>query len=129
VYQPRYRPELWPARYAVGAWAFTLHRIAGVAIATYGLAHLITISFASWGGPFETLMRLFQSPPFLLGELLLLAAIIFHALNGFRIILFDLGIGIERQKTFFWGLMALGAGLFAIFTLMLAPYILGRPLA
>jgi len=129
VYQPRYRPELWPARYAVGAWAFTLHRIAGVAIATYGLAHLITISFASWGGPFEALMRLFQSPPFLLGELLLLAAIIFHVLNGFRIILFDLGIGIERQKALFWGLMALGAGLFSIFALMLAPHVLGRHLA
>ncbi|MFH1483156.1 MAG: succinate dehydrogenase, cytochrome b556 subunit, partial [Chloroflexota bacterium] len=115
MYQPRYRPALWPARYAVGAWAFSLHRIAGVTIATYGLAHIIVISFASWGGPFESIMRLFQSPPFLLAELLLMAAILFHALNGFRIILFDLGIGIERQKGLFWGLMALGVVLFAFF--------------
>lgn len=129
MYRPRYRPALWPARYAVGAWAFSLHRIAGVAIATYGLAHIIVISFASRGGPFDSVMRLFQSPLFLLGELLLVAAILFHALNGFRIILFDLGIGIERQKGLFWGLMALGVVLFAFFASGVAPYILGRPLA
>ena len=126
MYRPRYRPQLWPARYAVGAWAFTLHRIAGVAIAVYGLAHLIVISFAHWDGPFEALMRLFQTTPFLLAELLLVWAIIFHALNGFRIILFDLGIGIEQQKGLFWGLMALGVVIFAIFASVIAPYILGR---
>jgi succinate dehydrogenase / fumarate reductase cytochrome b subunit len=129
MYRPRYRPQLWPARYAVGAWAFTLHRIAGVAIAVYGLAHLIVISLANWGGSFEALMRLFESPPFLLAELLLVAAILFHALNGFRIILFDLGIGIERQKGLFWGLMALGVVIFALFASVVAPYILGRSLA
>ena len=126
MYRPRYRPQLWPARYAVGAWAFTLHRIAGVTIAVYGLAHLIVISLANWGGPFESLMRLFESPVFLLAELLLVAAILFHALNGLRIILFDLGIGIERQKGLFWGLMALGVVIFAIFASVIAPYILGR---
>ena len=129
MYRPRYRPALWPARYAVGAWAFSLHRIAGVAIATYGLAHVIVISFARWGGPFDSVMRLFQSPIFLLAELLLVAAILFHALNGFRIILFDLGMGIERQKGLFWGLMALGVVLFALFASGVAPYILGKPLA
>jgi succinate dehydrogenase / fumarate reductase cytochrome b subunit len=129
VYRPRYRPALWPARYAVGAWAFTLHRIAGVTIAFYGLAHLITISFSRWEGPFEAIMRLFQSPPFLVAELVLVAAILFHALNGFRIILFDLGIGIERQKGLFWGLMAVGLVIFAFFASRVAPYVLGRPLA
>jgi len=129
VYRPRYRPALWPARYAVGAWAFSLHRIAGVTIAVYGLAHLITISLASRGGPFDSLMRLLQSPLFLLAELPLVAAILFHALNGFRIILFDLGMGIERQKGLFWGLIAVGVTIFAVFAYGLAPYILGRPMA
>jgi len=126
VYRPRYHPRLWSSRYAVGAWAFTLHRIAGVAIATYGTAHIVVISFAHWGGPFNSLMKLFQTTPFLLAELLLVAAILFHALNGFRIILFDLGIGIERQKGLFWGLMALGVVIFAVFASVVAPYILGR---
>ena len=108
------------------AWAFTLHRIAGVAIAAYGLAHIIVISFARLDGPFGSLMKLFQTPPFLAAELLLVAAILFHGLNGFRIILFDLGIGIERQKGLFWGLMALGVVIFAVFAAKIAPYILGR---
>jgi succinate dehydrogenase / fumarate reductase cytochrome b subunit len=129
VYRPRYHPQIWSARYAVGAWAFTLHRIAGVTIAVYGLAHLFIISLAHWNGPFDSIMKSFQSPPFLLAELPLLGAILYHSLNGFRIILFDLGIGIERQKALFWGLTALGVVLFALFAYAVAPYILGRSLA
>ena len=129
MYRPRFRPALWPARYAVGSWAFTLHRIAGVAIAVYGTAHIIVISLARQGEVFDRVMRLFQTPPFLVAELLLIAAILYHGLNGFRIILFDLGIGIEQQKGLFWGLMALGVVIFALFASVVAPYILGRPLA
>jgi len=112
----------------VGAWAFTLHRIAGVAIAVYGTAHIIVISLARQGEAFDRVMRLFQTPPFLAAELLLMAAVLYHGLNGFRIILFDLGIGIEAQKGLFWGLMALGAALFLVLAVVAGPYILGGSL-
>ena len=128
VYRPVFRPALWPARYAVGSWAFTLHRIAGVTIAVYGTAHIIVISLARQGEVFDRVMRLFQTPPFLVADLLLIAAILYHGLNGFRIILFDLGIGIGAQKRLFWGLMALGVILFLVLAGVAVPYILGRPL-
>ena len=38
----------------------------------------------------------------------LLAALVYHGYNGIRVVLFDLGIGIRRQKTIFWILFVLG---------------------
>jgi len=43
------------------------------------------------------------------GEMLLVTAVIYHGLNGLRVILFDLGIGIKRQKALFWGAFVLAA--------------------
>jgi succinate dehydrogenase / fumarate reductase cytochrome b subunit len=35
--------------------------------------------------------------------------VIYHAMNGFRVVLFDMGIGIRRQKLVFWIMMAIAA--------------------
>jgi succinate dehydrogenase / fumarate reductase cytochrome b subunit len=106
-----------------------MHRISGAAIALYGMAHLVVISYGLAGGrAFDRIMELFQTPLFLALELLLLAAVIYHMLNGLRIILFDLGVGIRRQKPLFWGLMGLGAVAMTLAVAALWPFLLGQPL-
>ncbi len=96
--------DLWPTKIRTGFWAWLLHRVSGLAIIFYLLLHISVISSVLWGGgSFDTVMAYLKRPAFAAGELLLVVAVMYHGLNGVRIILFDLGIGIKRQKVLFWG--------------------------
>ena len=44
-----------------------------------------------------------------------MVAVLYHALNGVRIILMDFGIGIQRHKVMFWSAMAVVVACFAVF--------------
>ena len=52
---------------------------------------------------------------------MLVAAVLYHALNGVRIVLMDLGIGIRQHKTVFWVCMAVAAVTLAVFSLAGVP--------
>lgn len=128
MYRPSYSEkytDVWPTNYRVGMWVWILNRLSGVVIAFYGIAHLMILSLSRSEGSFDRFMAIFHEPYVLVLELLLLAVIMFHVFNGFRIILFDLGIGIGAQKPIFWGLMGLALVLFAIAAAALAPSIVG----
>jgi len=117
-------PGFWDPRYRVGAWAFLLHRITGVIIALYGIAHVLVIGTALRGGEsFDRIMERLHQPWVLALELLLIAAILYHILNGFRLSLFDLGLGVTRQKAIFWWLMALGAAIMGVTVAITLPYL------
>ncbi len=105
-----------PANYSVGMWVWLLHRITGLVILGYAAAHLIVISLASAGngGTFDNVMDTLGEPWVVGLEMVLLAAIFFHVLNGIRILLFDLGVGIRSQKQVFAGLMVVGCVLYAV---------------
>ena len=70
------------------AWAF--HRISGVAIWVFVIFHIIDI-FLAGADPdaYNTVLRIYASPIGRLGEVLLGAALLYHALNGLRIIVMD----------------------------------------
>ena len=51
---------------------------------------------------FEATLRTFSSPFFKLAEIGLLATVILHALNGVRLTLVDVGVGLTRQRQMFW---------------------------
>ena len=94
----------------LGAWAFWLHRLTGLLIVFYLLMHIVVISTAIGGkGNFDAAMTFLKAPLFIVGELALVATICIHAFNGVRVVLFDLGIGIKKQKELFIGLMAVAA--------------------
>lgn len=114
-------------RSGVGMWAFVLHRITGVALIFYLLMHIMVISTSLLGAQsFNRLLAVLTSPPFLVADLGLLAAILFHSFNGVRIVLFDLGIGIRQQKVIFWFMMLIAAfGWFWTLN-MTWPYIVGK---
>jgi len=132
MYRGSYRQrhaDLWPTNYKLGMWVWLLHRVTGVIIALYGIAHLLVISsslLSSDGDLFEDIMKVFENRVLLGFELALIAVILFHTFNGLRVILFDLGIGIRAQKLLFWGLMAVAAILFAFAVDALLPYIRGE---
>ncbi len=113
----------------VGTVAFAMHRLSGVVIALYGVTHVLVMSTALRGEEgFNRLMNTFQQPWVLALEMLLIAVVLFHMLNGVRILLFDLGIGIRHQKALFWGLMAVGVVVLALTVLVTLPYLQGKEL-
>ncbi len=111
----------------VGMWAFLLHRLTGLSLIFYLLMHIVVIS-TSLKGPqaFDHLLGTLTSPPFIVADLALLAAILFHGLNGVRIILFDTGVGIRVQKPLFWLLMTPAAAIWAVTFYFTLPFILGK---
>lgn len=111
----------------VGMWAFVLHRITGLSLIFYLLMHIIVIS-TSLKGPqaFDQLLAKLTSPPFIVADLALLAAVLFHGLNGVRIVLFDSGVGIRVQKQLFWTLIVLAAAIWGVTFYLTLPFILGK---
>ena len=121
------KESLLAYRSGVGMWAFVLHRITGLALIFYLLTHIIVIS-TSVKGPnaFNQLLAILTTPLFVVLDLGLLAAILFHGLNGVRIILFDIGVGIRQQKAIFWVLMAIAAVIWFVTLYVTLPHILRK---
>jgi len=74
-------------------WAFILswsHRITGLLLVLYVWFHLITLSALSSPGDYDAKMALFSSPLIVFFEWLLAIPVIFHAVNGGRLILFEI---------------------------------------
>jgi succinate dehydrogenase / fumarate reductase cytochrome b subunit len=64
---------------------------------------------AEGGADFDALMETTSQPLFVAMDFLLVIVVIYHAMNGLRVVLFDLGVGIRRQKLVFWITMAISA--------------------
>ncbi len=74
----------------VGMWSWILHRLTGVGVFVFLLAHIIDTAFIGWGpGPYNKMIALYRKPFFRIGEVLLAGAVLYHALNGIRIIIID----------------------------------------
>ena len=70
------------------SWA--LHRIAGLGVLAFLLLHILDIFLIGYGPKtFNDLVFLYQNPVFRIGEIVLVAAVYYHAANGVRIILID----------------------------------------
>ena len=115
---------LWKA---TGMWAWLLFRISGVILVFYLGAHIIITSMGQVGADGETynnLMTAFDHPIAIILDLLLVAAVLYHALNGVRIILMDFGVGIQRHKIIFWTCMAIAVICFVFFAYVAFDYLI-----
>jgi succinate dehydrogenase / fumarate reductase cytochrome b subunit len=74
-----------------GMIAFLLHRISGLAVLLFLSIHIVDTSTVYFFPSFyEEFLAVYRSPFFMLAEIALVAGVIYHGLNGFRIALFDL---------------------------------------
>ena len=102
-------------KFHTGMVAWGMHRITGIAIAVFVMAHIWSISHLGAGPEsFNGTMELYGTPLFKIGEILLMAAILLHAANGLRIVIVDFFGGARYHKKLFWGFMAAAALLFII---------------
>ncbi len=110
--QPQRRLSEWfaPAKRSAGGWAFWLHRITGVVLVFYLLLHLSVLGYLARGpAAYHAVLRLFAHPFFVALEVALMAAIAFHGLNGLRLVLMGLNLGVRHHKAMFWAALALSA--------------------
>ena len=82
-----------------GSWAFILNRLTGLGLTFYLGLHLIVLNKLAQGpGAYDDFVAFSQSSLIKLGEVVLIAAVLFHGLNGLRLTLHAFGIGIRHQK-------------------------------
>ena len=109
----------------VGMWAWVLFRISGLILVAYLFVHVGIISQGTVTGAsvLNRLFKTFDSPFLVFLDFMLVAAVLYHGLNGIRIILMDFGLGIRRHKAVYYAVMTVAAGFLAVFAVVAAPYI------
>ena len=92
-----------------GMWSWVAHRVTGVLIFFFLLVHvldtaLVRVSPEAYNAAIGT----YQTPIMGIGEAGLVAAIVFHAFNGIRIMLVDFWAkGPKFQKVMLWAVIGL----------------------
>ena len=82
-----------------GSWAFILNRLTGLGLTFYLGLHLVVLNKLAQGPrAYDDFVAFSQSPLIKIGEVVLVAAVLFHGLNGVRLTLHAFGIGIRHQK-------------------------------
>lgn len=82
-------------RWGLERYLFTLHRLTGLGLLAYFLLHIVVTSSRALGeASWTRAMATVTGPLFTLGEYLVFLAFAFHALNGVRLTLLELGLGV-----------------------------------
>jgi succinate dehydrogenase / fumarate reductase cytochrome b subunit len=95
---------------STGFVSFLLRRFTGVALVLYLAAHLWVIGAVN-GGPelFDARLALVQTPFFKFAEIALLAAVVYHAFDGIRLLIVHYFDVTEYRKSLFYTAFAVSA--------------------
>lgn len=102
----------WPF---VIAW---IHRVSGLLMIFYIGIHIYTLSFLTTPDAYAAKMKLFGFFPFPILEWLLAVPVIFHALNGGRLILYEI-FGIRNDESMIGWVLGVSAIYFALLGLLM----------
>jgi succinate dehydrogenase / fumarate reductase cytochrome b subunit len=73
-----------------GQWSWLAHRVTGVAIILFLFVHVVDTAVVGWGPEaYERVSSVYHNWFVRLLELGLVAAVLYHALNGLKIMVFD----------------------------------------
>jgi succinate dehydrogenase / fumarate reductase, cytochrome b subunit len=102
----------------VGMWSWVFHRISGVGIFFFLLVHILDTALVRVSPEaYNAVMASYKTPVIGIAELGLVAAILFHGLNGLRITAIDFwSQGIKFQAVLFWAIIVITVVLVAGFT-------------
>lgn len=99
----------------LGTWAFALNRLTGIGLTVYLFLHLGVLSLLAQGPEaWDDFLELAHHPLYLMLDVILIFGILFHGLNGIRVALVGMGIGVRSQRTLFWVLMVIGLVLLVV---------------
>jgi succinate dehydrogenase / fumarate reductase cytochrome b subunit len=84
-------------RWGAERYLYALHRVTGLGLLAYFLLHIVVTSSRAFGpGRWNAAMASVSGLPFKVGEYLVFLAFAFHAVNGIRLGLIELGFGVGR---------------------------------
>ncbi len=88
-----------------GMWSWVAHRVTGFAIFMFLLVHVLDTALVRVSPEaYNDVIATYKNPVMGLGEAGLVAAILFHAFNGIRIVLVDFwSKGPRYQRQMLWG--------------------------
>jgi succinate dehydrogenase / fumarate reductase cytochrome b subunit len=94
----------------IGTWAFVLNRLTGLGLVLYLGLHFIALSLLARGeSAYNDFVEFAHHPIILFMDVVLLFGVIFHGLNGIRVALVGMGIGVHKHKTMLIVLSCIGA--------------------
>ena len=95
--------------FTAGMWAWIFHKFTGWVLVGYLFTHIAVLSTALSGATAytETIGTLESLLIVRILEVGLLAVAVFHILNGCRLLLVDLGVGLESQDVSFYASLVL----------------------
>ena len=97
---------------STGFISFLFRRISGVALVLYLFTHMWVIGSVNAGPEaFDARLSLVQTPLFKLFEIALLAAVVYHAVDGIRLLIVHYLDVVEYRRSLFYAM-------FAVFVLM-----------
>jgi len=105
----------------IGQWTFVMHRLTGVGVLVFLLIHVSEMGLLLLGPEiYNATMEIYRKPVFKVMEIFLVAAVLFHALNGIRIVIFDFWVDMMKyQKQLFYIEMVLFVGAMIYVTIIM----------
>jgi succinate dehydrogenase / fumarate reductase cytochrome b subunit len=86
-----------------GYWAWLLHRVSGVGVVLFLFLHVLDTSLVGLGpAAYDAFVSLYRHPVFRALEVGLVAAVLYHGLNGLRIVAVDFVAGATRLQRQLW---------------------------
>lgn len=93
---------------STGFISFVLRRVTGVALVLYLFLHMWVIGSVNQGSAaFNARLNIVQSPIFKVLEVALLAAVVYHAFDGIRLIMVHYFDVTEYRKSLFYAIFAI----------------------
>jgi succinate dehydrogenase / fumarate reductase cytochrome b subunit len=73
-----------------GQWSWIAHRVTGVGILAFLFVHIVDTALVAWGpDAYNKVVAVYHHPIIQIMELGLVGAVIYHALNGLRVMIID----------------------------------------
>ena len=90
-----------------GMWSWVAHRITGVAVFFFLLVHVLDTALVRVSpNAYDLVIATYKTPIVNLMEVGLVGAVLYHALNGLRIIAIDFwDKGPRHQRSMLWGIV------------------------
>lgn len=106
-------------------WSWILHRATGMGVLLFLLIHIVDTALIMLGADlYNRVIALYRHPAFRISEVGLFAAVLYHALNGVRIVIIDLvPAACAHEKRLFW----IAAAVFVL-TMIPVSYLMLEPL-
>ena len=107
-----------------GMWSWILHRLTGLGVLFFLIIHVVETAMVIYSpGLYDDFLETYKNPFFRVAELLIIFSVLFHAVNGLRIIVQDFWPTVmlrQRQLTYATAIIVV-LGMIPVTWIMLAP--------